>query len=147
MCSLAPTARSTRLRLSLGSAHSCSPPHHGAGDHSHSLRWRGPTGSTARAHGVGEGRRKLLLKRLAHFPSHTSWVLPTTTVSVFFINKWKASAWVGGSSSLQTDSTQRLALSPPLYAHHRTPWGQHWPPKGWCPLPYMVCLLRHVGTK
>lgn len=37
----------------------------------------------------------------------------------FFINKWKALAWVGDSSSLQTDGTQAGSVSS-LCAHHRT---------------------------
>lgn len=61
----------------------------------------------------------------------------------FFINKRKALAWVGDSSSLQIVHRGWLCL---LVCSPQDTMGQHWLSKGWCTLPYTVCLLRHVGT-
>lgn len=80
------------------------------------------TGSIARVHWVGEGRRELLLCAFPSPPASPLGFYPP--LCLFFINKRKASVWLGNNSSLQTDSTQRPALShlSSLRVCHRT-WG------------------------
>lgn len=77
------------------------------------------TGSIARVHWVGEGRRELLLCAFPSPPASPLGFYPP--LCPFFINKWKASVWLGDKSSLQTDSTEAGSVSS-LHVRHGT-WG------------------------